>query len=321
MKKIIVIVLSALLISGCGNVELKNGENAIVTFKDGEGISSNDLYDVLKEMYGVDYLVNLIDTALLENEYDETNEEKEYVEQVVDAVKSETGEEFLQQIQYYYNVKTEEEFRDYIKLNYRRGIYIEDYSETTVTDKQIKEYYDDVAVGDMEISHILITSTASSTATEEEKDKKETEAFNKAKDIISRLDNGEDFATLAKELSEDSASGSEGGSLGKINYGQNYDEDFMDAAAKLEVGKYSKTPVKTQFGYHIIYKKSQDEKDTLENLEDSIRNIIAKEVVSTNPNIYLEALEFLRSKYEMDIVDSDLKNGYEDYLKNIKSGN
>ena len=319
MKKILIFCLCALLLTGCGDVKLENGENAIVSFNNGDGITAQDLYDELKEMYGVNYLVNLIDAKLLNLEYEETTEELEYVQQIVDSVKSESGDEFIDYIEYYYGVNSEEAFEDYIRLNYRRSLWIEDYAREIVTDKQIEDYYNDVYVGDMEVSHILITSAATSDMTDDEKKAAETEAYNKAKEIIEKLNNGEDFATLAKENSDDSGTASDGGVVGTVNYGMNYDEDFVDAAAALEEGKYSSTPVKTQFGYHIIYKTKQNEKESLEDSSDTIRDIIAEESLNNNTLLYSEALEALREKYEMDIVDSSLKSGYEDYLKEINT--
>ncbi len=321
MKKILIFCLCALLLTGCGDVKLENGENAIVSFNNGDGITAQDLYDELKEMYGVNYLVNLIDAKLLDLEYEETTEELEYVQQIVDSVKSESGDEFIDYIEYYYGVNSEEAFEDYIRLNYRRSLWIEDYAKEIVTDKQIEDYYNDVYVGDMEVSHILITSDATSDMTDDEKKAAETEAYNKAKEIIEKLNNGEDFATLAKENSDDSGTASDGGVVGTVNYGMNYDEDFVDAAAALEEGKYSSTPVKTEFGYHIIYKTKQNEKESLEDSSDTIRDIIAEESLNNNTLLYSEALEALREKYEMNIVDSDLNSGYEEYLKEITSTN
>ena len=321
MKKILIFCLCALLLTGCGDVKLENGENAIVSFNNGDGITAQDLYDELKEMYGVNHLVNLIDAKLLDLEYEETTEELEYVQQIVDSVKSESGDEFIDYIEYYYGVNSEKAFEDYIRLNYRRSLWIEDYAREIVTDKQIEDYYNDVYVGDMEVSHILITSDATSDMTDDEKKAAETEAYNKAKEIIEKLNNGEDFATLAKENSDDSGTASDGGVVGTVNYGMNYDEDFVDAAAALEEGKYSSTPVKTQFGYHIIYKTKQNEKESLEDSSDTIRDIIAEESLNNNTLLYSEALEALREKYEMNIVDSDLNSDYEEYLKELTSTN
>jgi peptidyl-prolyl cis-trans isomerase C len=71
-----------------------------------------------------------------------------------------------------------------------------------------------------------------------------------AEDIIRQLDQGADFAELAKKHST-GPSGKNGGDLGWFEPGQMV-KDFSDAAIQLKPGSYSKTPVKTQFGWHVI---------------------------------------------------------------------
>ncbi len=105
-----------------------------------------------------------------------------------------------------------------------------------VTDEEIKAAYDKKFAPDklteFKARHILI--------------KEEQQA----KDLIKALDEGKDFAQLAKENSLD-PSKSNGGDLGWIGRGQVV-KPFGDAMAKLEKGKHSVTPVQTQFGWHII---------------------------------------------------------------------
>jgi foldase protein PrsA len=71
-----------------------------------------------------------------------------------------------------------------------------------------------------------------------------------AQTVIERLNAGEDFAVVAKELSTDTGSASNGGDLGWFPKGAMVKE-FEDAAFSLEPGTVSK-PVKTDYGYHII---------------------------------------------------------------------
>ena len=71
-----------------------------------------------------------------------------------------------------------------------------------------------------------------------------------ANQIIERLNNGEDFAELARELSEDTGSAEVGGDLGWFGKGRMVPE-FEEVAFDLEVGEVSE-PVESQFGYHII---------------------------------------------------------------------
>ena len=71
-----------------------------------------------------------------------------------------------------------------------------------------------------------------------------------ARAVIVELDAGGDFAELAKERST-GPSGSQGGDLGWFSADQMVPE-FSQAAAALEAGSYSKSPVQTQFGWHVI---------------------------------------------------------------------
>ncbi len=72
----------------------------------------------------------------------------------------------------------------------------------------------------------------------------------KAKELIAKLDKGAGFEALAKENSSD-GSASEGGDLGWFTTGQMV-KPFSDAVQQLEVGKYTATPVKSDFGWHVI---------------------------------------------------------------------
>ena len=69
-KKIFIIGLSALALCGCGKIpKLSNGEDAVVTFKDDKKISVNDFYNKIKDTYGLNTLINMIDTYIYEKEF------------------------------------------------------------------------------------------------------------------------------------------------------------------------------------------------------------------------------------------------------------
>ena len=316
-KKILLVIFCLVLITGCGNVKLKDGENAAVTFKDSEGISSDDLYNELKKNDGAKTLLNMIDTYLLDKEYDTTSDEKDYIKEIVASVKeyaTQYNMTYEDYISNYYGVTTDEAFKELVSLNYRRNLWATDYAKTQVSDKQIKEYYDKYTIGDIEASHILISTQATSDMADDEKDNLNSEALKKAKEVIVKLNNGEDFAKLAKEYSDDTASAKDGGKLGYFNRGKMVSA-FEEAAIALKVGEYSKTPVKTEFGYHIIYKTNQKDKPTLEEAKEGIVEKIASELLASDQTLYGKSLVALREKYEMTIKDSVLKKGYDSLVK------
>ncbi|MFN4219074.1 MAG: peptidylprolyl isomerase [Candidatus Bipolaricaulia bacterium] len=92
--------------------------------------------------------------------------------------------------------------------------------------------------------HILIRVPENASEAEIAQAKKQIE------DIKKELENGADFAELAKKYSQDSGSAQNGGDLGFFSHGQMVQE-FEDAAFALEPGQVS-DPVRTQFGFHLI---------------------------------------------------------------------
>ena len=311
-KKIFFVLACVFLLAGCNNVKLTNGENAVVTFTEG-GISSDELYKSLKESYGAERLMNLIDNKLLNEKYETSTEEKSYINQTVKTTKDaakKVNADFDLYLAYYYGLKNESEFRDYLSLNYKRSLWAEEYAEETVTDKQIQEYYETEVVGDIDASHILITVDTKDNATEEEKKTAEQKAYDKAKDIIEKLKKGEDFSKLAKEYSKDSTTASKGGSLGKINKGDYADEVF-EALKNLKDGSYSTSPVKSSYGYHIVYRISQDKKAELnDELTKEIKTTIGKEIADES-GFSVKALKALREKNNMKFEDTELEKEFE----------
>jgi peptidyl-prolyl cis-trans isomerase C len=71
-----------------------------------------------------------------------------------------------------------------------------------------------------------------------------------AKSVIAELEKGADFAALAKKYSKDPGAES-GGDLGYFGH-DDMVKEFADAAFALSPGQYTKTPVKTEFGWHVI---------------------------------------------------------------------
>ena len=75
---------------------------------------------------------------------------------------------------------------------------------------------------------------------------------NEARDIIAKLNSGTDFAEAAKLYTQDPGGQNNGGDLGWFRPDIFIDHNFTDALPLLKKGEYTKTPVRTRFGYHII---------------------------------------------------------------------
>jgi peptidyl-prolyl cis-trans isomerase C len=103
-----------------------------------------------------------------------------------------------------------------------------------------------------------------------------------AKAIIADLKKGAAFDKIAKEKSTDKASGAEGGDLGWFKKSDMVKE-FADAAFALKKGELTETPVKTQFGYHIITIEDRRKAPppAFEEMQDQLREELARETVNS----------------------------------------
>ncbi len=118
-----------------------------------------------------------------------------------------------------------------------RALFDDYASKNPISDDQLKAEYDKFAAAnsgnDYKAHHILV------------------ESEDEAKAIIAKLKKGGKFEEIAKKSSKDTGSGAKGGALDWAPPSA-YVKEFGDALASLGKGKTTETPVKTQFGYHVI---------------------------------------------------------------------
>lgn len=319
MKKKILILIVFLLIFTVGckkQIGVENGN--VITFKDKSlNITSNDLYDMLKEKYGTSVLIDLMDTKILEKEYPDSDEIEEYVNNQVKSLKNyySTESEFLEYINNY-GYKNEEELKTYFRLNYKRKLAGEDYVISTLKEEEIQNYYENNISGDITGSHILIEVSTNSSATEEEKRTAKEEALTKAKEAIEKLDSGTSFAEVAKEYSNDDATKENGGKMGTFN-SLELDDVTRQEYAKLNVGEHSKEAIETEYGYEIFYKEEEKEKPTLESVKTIISKKLMEQKLKEDNTLQNKGLMALREKYGFDIKDENLKVYYENAMNNL----
>jgi peptidyl-prolyl cis-trans isomerase C len=124
------------------------------------------------------------------------------------------------------------------------GAYVQDYVKShPLSDDQLKQEYEklktNLGTKEYKVSHILVDSE------------------DEAKAIIKQLGKKGNFEKIAKEKSKDAGSAEKGGSLGWA-VPTNFVPPFANAMLSLKKGEYTKEPVKTQFGWHVI--KMDDER-------------------------------------------------------------
>ncbi|MGQ0583905.1 MAG: peptidylprolyl isomerase [Reyranella sp.] len=120
-----------------------------------------------------------------------------------------------------------------------------------------------------------------------------------AKALIAEIKKGAAFDKLAKEKSTDKASGAEGGDLGWFKKSDMVKE-FADAAFDLKKGQLTETPIKTQFGFHVIQVEDRRKAPppAYEELVDQLREEMAREAVTAE-------LDLMRSRAKIEKFNID----------------
>ena len=276
------------------NAGNESDDSAVVTFKGGEitrGEIADMSYDRLVPQLAFQETMN----ELLEKEYGD-KVEKEKIDEEFSKTEEQfnSKEEFEQAIQQA-GMSGSDEFREAL-----RGQMLVDAAKSEmvdVTDKEVEAKFKKENV-EVKASHILVE-------TEEE-----------AQDIIKQLNDGADFAKLAKEKSTDTGSGEKGGDLGFFSAGAMVPEFEEYSFQEDVVGKIS-DPVQSQFGYHVIKVTDRKEKDLkLEDEKDRIREEVAAEkAASVDANkIYAELIE----KYNVDVKDAKAEKQFDAVKEAIK---
>ncbi len=168
------------------------------------------------------------------------------------------------------------------KEDLARKIYLENKVAQLVTEEKIAKLYDEYKTNfesqkEVKAKHILV------------------EDENTAKEVIAKLEKGEDFLKLAEAYSSDQAE------LGYFTKEMMVPE-FSAAAFVMDKGAFSKEPVKTQFGYHVILVDDVRASQPLElsAVEAKLKNVLTQQVVG-------EVFETLNSNAKIEMYGLDGK--------------
>ena len=154
-----------------------------------------------------------------------------------------------------------------------RELFADYQKKNPVTDAEIQAEYDKFVAAnsgkEYKASHILV-------ATEDE-----------AKAIIASIKKGAKFADIAKKQSKDPGSGAKGGDLDWANP-SSYVAEFTESLIKLDKGKMTQTPVKSQFGWHVI--RLDDVREAQMPKLDEVKPQIAQQLQQQKMNKFQEDL-------------------------------
>ena len=170
---------------------------------------------------------------------------------------------------------------------------------TTISDERLKKEYkksflESPPQKEWKVRHILVK-------TEKE-----------AKKIIKKLDEGEEFAKLAKDKSQDVESATRGGDLGYFTSGIMV-KPFEEAVASTKSGSYTDKPVETPFGFHVI--KVEDERRKIPPTFESTKTELHQKMVG---ELFMSKLSELREAAKIEIDESVIPPEKENEEQNTK---
>lgn len=294
MKGYVVLLVALSLLLSCSSKEAKEelksllkGGPPIISIN-GQGIDIEDIEKEIRVMPESVRQAFFSDHVQFERFLEEyANKEILYLEAVKRGMEKE--EEFLEKVEYFRKLTAiqlllEKELKEKIK----------------VSEKDLMEYYEKnreefMTAESYHLSHILLKTEG------------------EARGVLERLKKGEDFETIAGKLSEDKESAKIGGDLGYIEKGS-LPQEINEAVQGLKKGGFS-SPVKTEFGYHII-RLNDIKKGILidfNTMKEEIRKVLMRERQQEGFEGYIGGL---KGSYRVEIN----KEGIERYLKTKKTG-
>lgn len=319
-KKLILMIITIGLLTGCGKIpKLSNGEEAIVKFDDGTMYSVDEIWNEVKDNYALSVLLTKIDEKILLEEYKDKKEDLDkYLNNYETYLKSnyvdENGkfdEQAMNDALASRGYSSIDILLDQQKVSYLTDLAVKDYAKGKITDKEINDYYKNEAVGDIHCEHILVKPNGTDNASN-------TEAKEKAEKILNDIKEDIKKGTSATEAFEKYKDNSEV-TFQDLDYFNKGDmvEEFEKAAFALKKGGYTDSPVKTTYGYHLIIKLDEKEKESLDNLKDSIKETLAEKLIEDDTTTEVNAMVELRKKHGTNFQDSKLEEQYNRYINSL----
>lgn len=278
MKKVIIPLLvagSVLVAAGCQQKSSETGSTATSA----PAIKKEDAIAEVNGQYISKATLENLEKEIAERSHGQTFPKEKLIEELVqrellvqDALQKQLDKspEFIQQLDAAKkSILTQATLQNFLKSN-------------PVTDADVKAEYDSKVVAEtgteFKARHILVK-------TEDE-----------AKKLVAELDKGGDFAKLANTHSLDAKESQNGGDLGWFVASQMV-APFSEAVAKLEKGKYTKEPVQTQFGWHVILREDSRAQTPppLEAVKDQLMPYLQRKKVQN-------MIETLRKQAKVEIL-------------------
>lgn len=307
LKKEVIISLVVGLLLGIIIMFFANGGFAVTV--SGKVITTGNLYNKMKDYYSIDLVLEDVDSKILNKKYKLSEEDLKDIKETADNYIKQyeaygySQEQFLEENGF----KDYDNFVDYLSTDYKRSVYFYDYLATKLEKNAVENYYNENSFGKVNTKHILVKTSDDMT---------EDKALALANEIINKLNSGENFDTLAKEYTTNYSEDVITEDLGEMGAFDNLEEGYVEEMKNLEAGKYSTEPVKTSYGYHVIYcvdRKEKTEEITLSERMSIIGKLAQEANLNTDNTEYYKALIQMRKDAHLKFYDKELKAKYEEY--------
>ena len=287
---VIAVASMALSTAACSN-----GGKTVASYKGGK-ITQQEYYDEMKKSQsGKTALANMIINRVLEQQYGNKVSKKQ-VDKQYNNYKKQYGSQFDAVLQQ--NGMTASSFKQNLKTNLLTEAALKDIKKISKSqeDKVWKDYQPKVKV-----QHILVSKKS------------------KAEEITNELKNGKSFKSLVKKYSLDTGTKNNEGKLPAFDStDSSLDPAFKKAAFKLKTGETTKSPVKSQSGYHVIRMIKHPAKGTFASHKKEIDDQIYQ-TMSQDQQTMHNVLAKVIKKAGVDIKDKDLKDVLASYVSTSTS--
>lgn len=286
MKKYIKKAAAVIAVAGMAlsTAACSNGGKTVASYKGGK-ITQQEYYDDMKKSQaGKTALANMIINRVLEQQYGNKVSKKQ-VDKQYNNYKKQYGSQFDAVLQQ--NGMTAASFKQNLKTNLLSEAALKDIKKISKSqeEKAWKAYQPKVTV-----QHILVSKKS------------------KAEEITKELKNGKSFKSLVKKYSLDTGTKNNEGKLPAFDSTDtSLDPAFKNAAFKLKTGETTKSPVKSQSGYHVIRMIKHPAKGSFASHKKEIDDQIYQSMSQDQQTMH-DVLAKVIKKAGVNIKDNDLKD-------------
>ncbi len=286
MKKLMIAgaaLLLAVTIAGC------SGDKTVASTTAGK-IKQEELYNKMKGKYGEATLRQMLISAALEEQYGDKVSKKDG-ESEFNKTKKQLGDQFAAALQQ--NNVTESDFKETSRTRALIKVAVTDQKKFKDADykKAFKTW-----VPKMSAQQIVVADE------------------DKAKEVIAKLDAGEDFTKLVKEYSTDTTTKDKEGKIENFDNSTGLDATLVEAASKLKDGEYTKEAVQGQTGYAILKMTKNPGKGKWEDHKKELKEQMIDEIANDQAQLQPILAKIIK-KANVQIEDKDMKNAVASILE------